>query len=179
MKAVRLSRHPSSEATFSSPQRARSKKRAALTWGQILVFLCSGLGLGGCSGDQKKNSPNYRDPDTIRYRLLLRENRVDHDGAFRCYGKCQSQETPQGYVECLSSCPGFERDPGFKCADYETPPIAACLTVRKVDAKDELDPNLIVLKEIAGVLLVVGLASVCSATSSPAQCGPRWTPGAW
>jgi hypothetical protein len=47
------------------------------------------------------------DPNAARYRLLLRENPVDPGQAFRCYGQCQSQTSPQGYLQCLAECPGF------------------------------------------------------------------------
>lgn len=133
-----------------------------------------------CASDPHKKAikAGFRDPDTVRYRLLLRDNRVDKGEAFRCYGACQKQGSPKGYVDCLTECPGFERDPGFMCADYEVPPIAACLTVRKVDADDELDPALIVLANVAGVALVVGLSSVCAATTSPSNCMYNYG-GAW
>jgi hypothetical protein len=113
---------------------------------------------------------NGLDPDTVRYRLPLRENPVDSPAAFRCYGACQSQGTPDGYVECLSECPGFEVDHGFRCMDHEVPPVAACLTARKVGVKDDMDPALVVLTVIAGVAVVVGLSSVCAASAS-SQCG--------
>ncbi len=145
--------------------------RRALSIGLIISLVA-------CASDQKKKiRAGYRDATAVRYRLLLRDNPVDKGEAFRCYGRCQSQETPNGYVECLTECPGFQADPGFSCADYEVPPIAACLTVRKVDAKDELDPALVVLSTVAGVALVVGLASVCAATSTPGQC--NYNAGSW
>lgn len=105
----------------------------------------------------------------MRYRLLLRDNPVDPGEAFRCYGGCQSQATPVGYVNCLTTCPGFEKDPGFRCAEYEVPPVAACLTARKINTDDEVDPGLIVLGVLAGTAIVIGLASVCAASSS-SQC---------
>lgn len=105
----------------------------------------------------------------MRYRLQLRDNPVDPGEAFRCYGRCQSQPTPQGYFQCLSACPGFEVTPGAHCAKYEVPPVAACLTTRKVPAAKEVDPGLVVLAVVGSFLLVVGAASLCS--SSSAQCG--------
>lgn len=124
-----------------------------------------------CAGDRNKKAikAQFRDPNTVRYRLQLRDNHVDRGEAFRCYGACQKQATPRGYVDCLTECPGFERDPGFMCADYEVPPVAACLTVRKVKADDELDPSLVVLSTIGQTALVIGLVSVCASMGSP-QC---------
>src|SRR5687768_4892831 len=49
---------------------------------------------------------------SVRYRLLLRDNAVDPGEASRCYGRCQAAATPALYLECLSSCPGFEKTDG-------------------------------------------------------------------
>ena len=49
--------------------------------------------------------------DTIRYRLLLRDNPVDPGEAFRCHGHCQTETSPKGYLECLMDCPGFDVTP--------------------------------------------------------------------
>lgn len=125
-----------------------------------------------CGGGRKRTltSLQYRDPDTVRYRLRLRDN-PEHPGeAFRCYGSCQSQTTPAGYVACLRQCPGFEIDPGYRCAEYEVPPVAACLTARKIQLKGEPDPGLLVLSVItAGVVVAVGMSSLCAASTST-QC---------
>ena len=160
-------------AALTGRMRLTASLRALLSAALIVSLL-------SCAGDPHKKAikSGFRDPDTVRYRLLLRDNHVDKGEAFRCYGACQKQTTPKGYVECLMDCPGSERDPGFMCADYEVPPVAACLTVRKVDADDELDPALIVLANVAGVALVVGLSSVCAATSSPSNCMNTYS-GSW
>lgn len=102
---------------------------------------------------------------------------MDPGEAFRCFGGCQSQSTPNGYVECLTACPGFQMDHGFFCADYEVPPIAACITARKVREDDELDPGWVVLSVVASVAIVVALSSVCGASSS-SQCGYPLYPNA-
>ncbi len=109
------------------------------------------------------------DGDVIRYRLKLRHNSVDPGEAFRCYGRCQAEATPRGYVECLAECPGFEVTPGAYCAKDEVPPLAACLMVRRVRIKKELDPAVVVLAVIGEFALVVALASLCA--SSGSQCG--------
>jgi hypothetical protein len=140
------------------------------SWPQA-VLCCFLMSCLCCAGPQKKDpSAAIRDPDAVRYRLILRDNSVDKGEAFRCYGACQSATTPDGYVRCLSECPGFETDPGYKCADYEVPPIAACLTARKVRSTDEITPGYVVLSVVAGVAITVALASVCSASAS-SQCG--------
>lgn len=125
----------------------------------------------GCSGSKKDaKSHSMLDPDAVRYRLLLRENPVDSGEAFRCYGGCQSAKSPDGYMACLKECPGFELSVGMRCADHEIPPVAACVTARKVPVKDDMDPGLVVLYVIANVAVVVALSSVC-ASSSQTQCG--------
>jgi hypothetical protein len=101
--------------------------------------------------------------------LKLRHNPVDPGAAFRCFGTCQEITAPKEYVECLSACPGFEKTPGMECAPSETPPEAACLTVRKVPKTTEPDPGLVVLAVLGDVLLVVGAATVCKASAS--GCG--------
>jgi hypothetical protein len=127
--------------------------------------------LVGCNGVPAK--PPKR-PDTVRYRLLLRENPVNPREASHCFAQCQSTTTPKAYVECLSQCPGFETTDGEYCSKTEVPPVAACLTVRKVPAGKETPPGMIVLAVIGQVALVVGAASLCSISSS--QCGMQLPP---
>lgn len=125
----------------------------------------------GCGGGQKhdRNASSTIDPHAVRYRLRLRHNAVDPGKAFRCYGRCQSENTPQSYLECLSACPGFEETPGMRCDVTEVPPEAACFTVRKMAADKEIPPGLVVIAVVANIALVVALSSLC--TSSPQQCG--------
>lgn len=110
-----------------------------------------------------------REGETIRYRLPLRGNTVSPPDAAHCFAACQSAETPNKYVDCLSECPGFEKTPGEYCSNTDIPPEAACLTVRTVSAKKEIPPGLVVLAVIGEVALVVGASSLCSISSS--QCG--------
>ncbi len=125
----------------------------------------------GCGGGQKHERAAGRtyDPHSVRYRLRLHNNAVDPAGAFRCYGRCQSETTPNGYLECLSTCPGFERTLGVRCDSTEVPPETACITVRKLPADKETPPGMVVLGVIAGVAMVVALSSLCA--SSAQQCG--------
>jgi len=110
-----------------------------------------------------------RESNTIRYRLLLRENPVSPSDAAHCYVGCQSAATPNAYVDCLSACPGFEKTPGEYCSNTDVPPEAACLTVHKIPAKNEPPPGLVVLAIVGEVALVVGAASVCAISNTP--CG--------
>jgi hypothetical protein len=115
-----------------------------------------------------------RTGETVRYRLLLRENAVSPGDAMRCYSSCQSALTPDKYVECLSACPGFESTPDEYCSNTEVPPVAACLTVRKIPAKEAVPPGMVVLAIVGAVALVVGTASLCQ-SASPTMCG-RYPP---
>lgn len=144
-------------------------RKPSWTLSQQIVSLLL-IGALGCSGSQK-DAKRYSslDPDAVRYRLLLRENPVDSGEAFRCYGSCQEARSPTSYMECLQACPGFEVSSGMRCMDHEIPPVAACLTARRVVLSGEPDPGLVVLSVIAGVAVVVGLASVCAASAST-QC---------
>jgi hypothetical protein len=121
----------------------------------------------GCS----KTPPRVpkRSGDTIRYRLLIRDNPVSPTDAAHCFSACQSAKTPNAYVDCLSACPGFESTPGEYCSNTEVPPEAACLTVRKIPAKSEMPPGVVVLAIIGEMALVVGATSLCSLSSS--RCG--------
>jgi hypothetical protein len=110
-----------------------------------------------------------KEGNTIRYRLLLRNNPVSSTDAAHCFVGCQSATTPNAYVDCLSECPGFEKTPGEYCSNTDIPPEAACLTVREVSAKKEIPPGLVVLAIVGEVALVVGAASLCSISST--QCG--------
>lgn len=114
-----------------------------------------------------------RDPEVVRYRLLLRENPVDSAEAFRCYGACQEHDTPTAYVHCLEDCPGFDVTHGITCGGYEVPPVAACFTARKVSTDDEIPPGYIVLSVMASVAVIVALSSVCNSTANPGatNCG--------
>jgi len=107
-------------------------------------------------------------PETTRYRLRLHDNPVDSAQAFHCYTACQSEGTPEGYLRCLEACPGFETTANAACTPAEVPPEAACFTVRSVDRGTEPQPGTIIIGVVAGVALVVGLASVCASAHS--QC---------
>jgi hypothetical protein len=107
--------------------------------------------------------------ETVRYRLLLRENPVSPHDAMHCFSGCQNAPTPNAYVDCLSQCPGFETTPDEYCSNTEIPPVAACLTVHKIPAKSEPPPGMVVLAIIGEVALVVGAATLCSISST--QCG--------
>ncbi|HEY5372604.1 MAG TPA: hypothetical protein VIK01_02920 [Polyangiaceae bacterium] len=125
----------------------------------------------GCHGQSNPGAAyaHRPDPDTTRYRLLLRANPVDPGGAFRCYGACQSQESPRGYLDCLQACPGFEITAGEYCSPNEVPPVAACFTARKVRAGTEPPPVGLVLAVLGSFLLVIAASSLCASSSS--QCG--------
>ena len=115
------------------------------------------------------------DQDRVaRYRLLLRHNPVSPHEAFRCYTACQSETTPVGYVECLGRCPGFEITPGVSCARYEVPPVAACLTVRKIPKQSEPPPGMVILATIGVFVLIIAAPAICA--SPGAQCGPGQSP---
>lgn len=129
--------------------------------------------LAGClacsSAGPPRSGADLDDPGAARYRLPLRANPVDPGQAFRCYGRCQSQASPVGYLQCLAECPGFDVTEGVRCAEDEVPPVAACFTVRSMPLSSEPSPGWVVLAVLANVALIVTLASVCA--SSPAQCG--------
>jgi hypothetical protein len=137
---------------------------------QVLAAFVAGL--MGCTGSVAKH-PTF-DPDVIRYRLLLRNNPVSSTDAAHCFVGCQSTQTPNAYVDCLSACPGFDKTPGVKCESTETPPEAACLTVRRVKIKNEPPPGMIVLAIIGEIALVVGAASLCNISNT--QCGINQIP---
>lgn len=132
-----------------------------------------GLSLALLVGCNSVTAKHPKRPDTVRYRLLLRENPVSSSEASRCFSACQSTTTPNAYIDCLSACPGFETTPGEYCSKTEVPPVAACLTATKIPAKSEPPPGAVVLAIIGGVALVVGAGALCSISSS--QCG-RWPP---
>jgi hypothetical protein len=130
------------------------------------------VGLVSCNSPEPK-APK-RDPNTVRYRLLLRENPVSPRDASICYSECQQAATPKRYVECLATCPGFEMTPGEYCSNTEIPPVAACLTVRRIPATKEPPPGLVVLAVVGSWALVFAAASLCNVSSS--QCGLHLPP---
>jgi hypothetical protein len=131
--------------------------------------------LGGCAGSTSgaaapaSGAGAPPQPGLTRYRLLLRDNPVSPAQAFHCYADCQPQPAPAAYLHCLQSCPGFETTPGVACLPEELPPIAACFTAREASPVAGQDTGDVVIANIAGVVLVVALASVC-ASSSSTQC---------
>lgn len=140
---------------------------------RLRCFGCALLALVlGCNNTTVK-APK-KQGETIRYRLLLRENPVSPSEAMHCFSGCQSAATPNAYVDCLSKCPGFETTPDEYCSKSEVPPVAACLTVHKIPAKTEPPPGLVVLAVVGEVALVVGAASLCSISST--QCGMAMPP---
>ncbi len=134
----------------------------------LLLMLTLSLSLS-CGGARKGASkpPKY-DLNVARYRLLLRENPIDSGEAFRCYGGCQEHTQPDAYLECLSKCPAFEVTKGVACAPYELPPEAACITARRLPAKQEIDPAYKVVAVVAGVALIVALGVPCTSLTT---CG--------
>jgi len=150
-------------------QRAQTLLAALMA---VALALPLGSTLTGCSGNKKRSASGARsDPDVVRYRLPLRENPIDSGEAFRCYGACQPEETPTGYLQCLRQCPGFDTTHGVTCADYEVPPYAACLTARKLRPDEELAPGWVALGTVAGVIIAVSLASLCSSSASCSNWG--------
>jgi hypothetical protein len=125
----------------------------------------------GCRGQANRGAAyaHRPDPNTTRYRLLLRENPVDPGDAFRCYGACQAQHSPRGYLDCLQTCPGFEITEGEYCSPGEVPPIAACFTARRIPATSEPPKAAIVLAVVGSFLLVIAADSLCASSSS--HCG--------
>jgi len=172
MRGDESSGGPASRA--ASPVRAKAATGArARRFVAVLAIAASGCGGGSRAAG---SADDLSDAGVARYRLPLRYNSVDAGQAFRCYGHCQPETSPQGYLQCLGECPGFEVTQGVRCADDEVPPIAACFTVRQIAASSEPDPGWVVLAVLANVALIVTLASVCASSSS--QCGYGYsTPG--
>ena len=143
-------------------------------WGKATAWFFAGL--LACSGTQSgSRSADDYDPNVARYRLLLRNNPVDPGEAFRCYGGCQEEKSPDGYLLCLTECPAFEVEQGVACRPHEVPPVAACITARRLDkAKDELHPGYVVVATILSIALVVSTASAC--VSSPTCGGYYYVP---
>jgi len=137
-----------------------------------------------CAGSSKSAiSANY-DPDVARYRLPLRHNPVDPGSAFRCYGSCQELKTSQKYLACLTECPGFEVTQGVACDPADVPPVAACITARRLPNKEEIKPGYLVVAVIANIALIVALGAACTNSSScggyyfsPQYANPNAGPG--
>ncbi|HEY5958800.1 MAG TPA: hypothetical protein VIV60_19700 [Polyangiaceae bacterium] len=140
----------------------------------MLSMACSGAHQSKARTQASGHRSLVMSHDVARYRLLLRDNPVDPGEAFRCHGHCQAESSPRGYLECLQQCPGFEITQNEYCSNTEVPPIAACLTVRRIPMTKEPDPNLVVLAVVGSFLLVVGAASLCNASKS--QCGYGYYP---
>lgn len=146
-------------------------------WHRTLASLLIAVQLGGCAGSSGGGGGalappagvEARQPGVVRYRLPLRDNPVSPPQAFHCYADCQAKPAPEEYVHCLQACPGFESTPGVACLPDDVPPVAACFTAREANAAIEQDTGELVIATIAGVVLVVALASVC-ASSSSTQC---------
>jgi len=155
---------------LGAPCPASVTRRSPTSRGRRAVALLAIVG-AACGGGSRSagSADDLSDPMVARYRLPLRYNPVDPGQAFRCYGGCQAETSPQGYLQCLGQCPGFEVTQGVRCADDEVPPLAACFTVRQISASSEPSPGWVVLAVIANVALIVTLASVCASASS--QCG--------
>lgn len=139
-----------------------ARARRALSGACILLLLATGL--ASCS--KRKSGAPKRDADVVRYRLPLRENPVSSEEAFRCYGACQPEDTPGGYLNCLRECPGFDTTHGITCADYEVPPYAACLTARKLKPEEEIPPGWVAVATIAGTIIALSLASACTSNQN-------------
>lgn len=154
-------------AASSRLWRGPSSGRAAQLMSCLLITAVLAV---GCRRGQGARQASARPHEgATRYRLLLRDNPVNPGDAFRCYGSCQEARTPKDYVDCLSQCPGFEVTPDEYCSHTEVPPVAACLTVRRLPRKEKVDPGLVVLAVVGSFLLVVSAGALCNSARS--QCG--------
>lgn len=122
----------------------------------------------GCAGRQPASaSPNAGAGDDVtRFRLPLSSNPIDPGAAFRCHADCQERDTPDGYLQCLSECPGFEQTPGIACAPNEVPPLAACFTARPAPVGAEPRKGSVVVA-VHDIPVVVGVAAVCASQTEP------------
>jgi hypothetical protein len=114
--------------------------------------------------------------EVTRLRLPLSQNPVDPGAALRCYAQCQEQDTPQGYLECLADCPGFETTPGVACAPNEVPPLAACFTARSAVLRSEPKTSSVVVAVIGDIPFMVGVAAVCASQTEPCSEGGGLVP---
>ena len=153
----------------------------------VLLVGVSAPGLHGCAGDQSADlgaalalaamattavvsvATSPRPPvssdsesDVTRYRLRLRDNPVDPEGAFHCRGECQGAETLDSYLTCLSECPGFEVTLGVACDVDDVLPAAVCITARR---RVERDPNETARRAIE-IPLATTAVMLCLASSS-------------
>lgn len=139
---------------------------------QASCALCLTTALAlGCAGSQSHHESvrDPYDPGAVRYRLLLRENPVDPGEAFRCYGDCQSEPSPQGYLDCVMRCPGADTTAGVHCAQTDVPPVAECFTVRKVKVEKGAPVAYLVLEVLGDYLLIVALDALCAYSTSRCQ----------
>ena len=136
------------------------------------------LACANCSGNAPApHAPTAASTDVTRFRLLLSKNPVDPGAAFRCHADCQQQLTPDGYLQCLSACPGFEQTPGVACAPDEVPPLAACFTARPAPVGAEPRKGSVVVAVLGGVAVVVAASSVCASLTEPCSyAGAGLTP---
>lgn len=132
-----------------------------------LLALCVGCGSNHPAAASPSVSNTTAPADVTRFRLLLSDNPVDPGAALRCHADCQDRATPDGYLECLSQCPGFERTPGVACTLNEVPPLAACFTARPAPLGAEPRTGSVVVAVIADIPLVVGLSAVCASQTEP------------
>ncbi len=133
--------------------------RTTMQRGLSLALCLMLVASSGCGEKKPAKIQVKYDPNVARYSLPLRHNPVDPGEAFRCFGSCQKEEAPDIYLKCLSTCPGFEVTQGRACEVDEVPPLAACITARRLERKEELPPGFIVVATIAHVALIVALAS--------------------
>ena len=162
------------EASWSSTRekadgRMREMARRGTAVLLSLLWACSGSGRSSSMPrSQGGVGAAGLTASVIRYRLPLRNNPVDSGQAFRCYGHCQSAETPQRYLQCLAECPGFEITPDAICGKDEVPPAAVCLTGRRMLASEKMEEGAVVLAVVGSFVIVVGAIALCA--SSKMQC---------
>jgi hypothetical protein len=135
-----------------------------------------GLGCASNYGPAAAPAPPGAAGEVTRFRLLLSDNPVNPGDAFRCHGQCQARDTPEGYLQCLSECPGFEQTPGATCAPNEVPPLAACFTARPAPVGSEPRAGSVVVAVVADIPLVVGVAAVCASQTEPCGYGGGLVP---
>lgn len=147
--------------------RMKAAQRRGIERRALALLFCAGCNSTYPAADSRGRSQTAASPEVTRLRLLLSNNPVDPGAAFRCHAACQQQQTPNGYLECLSACPGFEQTPGMACAPNEVPPLAACFTAQPAPVGAEPSKGSVVVAVLAGVPLVVGVSAVCASQTEP------------
>ena len=156
----------------------QARRRRAVALGSLIVIgilqiptlgcasTQSGFSVRSLGGSQSSSSSSSRSSGIKHYRLPLDANPVDAEAANKCFSDCQSARRSgrQAFLECLSTCPGYEEGSGA-CGAEDVPPKAYCVDETVKESMNAAEA----IGTVLGLMVAIPLAILICA-KDPKHC---------